>query len=111
MKKLAKWIFITILLPLLKDLLKDILKSSFKFMLDLIKQKMSKWKTQDENNAKTDEEKEIVKNKWEQRMQDVESMKSTMDQSIEKIIDAEIKKSEKNAETIEIKHADLKQIS
>jgi hypothetical protein len=44
-------------------------------------------------------------------MQDVESMKSTMDQSIEKIIDAEIKKSEKNAETIEIKHADLKQIS
>jgi hypothetical protein len=111
MKKLAKWIFISLLLPLLKDLLKDIMKSSFKYMLDLIKQKMSKWKTQDESNAKTDEEKEIVRNKWEQRMQDVESMKATMDQSIEKIIDAEIKKSEQKVEAIEIKQSNVKQIS
>jgi hypothetical protein len=111
MKKIVKWIFVVLILPLLRDLLKDILISSFKNLLDLLKQKMSKWKTEEENNASNSEEKEIITNKWNKRMEDVENIKNTMDQSIEKIVEAELKKSEKKVENIQIESGKVKKIS
>jgi hypothetical protein len=111
MKKIVKWIFVVLILPLLRDLLKDILISSFKNLLDLLKQKMSKWKTEEENNASNSEEKEIITNKWNKRMEDVENMKNTMDQSIEKIVEEELKKSEKKVENIQIESGKVKKIS
>jgi hypothetical protein len=111
MKKIVKWIFAVLILPLLRDLLKDILKSTFKHLLDLLKQKMSKWKTEEESKASNSEEKEIIKIKWENRMEDIENLKNTMDQNIEKIVEAELKKSEQKVETIEIESREVKRIS
>lgn len=111
MKKIVKWIFVVLILPLLKDLLKDILKSSFNYFLDLLKQKMSKWKTEEENNASNSEEKETITNKWNKRMEDFENMKNTMDQSIEKIVEEELKKSEQKVENIQIESGKVKKIS
>lgn len=111
MKKIGSWIIMKILLPLLKDLLKQILIAVSKYFMDWIKERMKTWKEQDLKTAKNEEEKINIVNKWEDRIKDVENLKSTMSESLEKIVDNEILKSEEKVKSIEIKDETVKQIS
>src|SRR5690606_35904599 len=101
MKKLAKWIFSQILIPILKDLLQEVFKTILKFILDLFVQMMSKWKTEEEKMAQTEDEKEFIRKKWNDRINDIDGIKSTMDEKVDKIIEDAIKNTEEQGLKIE----------
>lgn len=93
-KKFITWLFVNLLLPLIQDFAIYIIKFFSKFFLDLLMDKMENWKKADESNSKTEEEKLIIRKKWKERMDDIEGIKTTMDQSIDKIIQNALQNSE-----------------
>lgn len=111
-KKIFNWFFVNILLPFFKDILIELTKFLSKYVLDLLKEKMESWKKADENNAKTEEEKIIIRKKWEDRMEDIENIKTKMDQNIDKIVHNALENSqEKMKEFYIIEDKDSKLIS
>ncbi|WP_294230934.1 hypothetical protein [uncultured Chryseobacterium sp.] len=93
-KKFINWLFVNLLLPLIQDFATYTIKFFSKYFLDLLKKKMESWKETDENNTKTEEEKVIIRKKWKERMDDIEGIKTAMDQSTDKIIKNALQNSE-----------------
>ena len=54
---------------------------------------------------------EKIKEKWDDRIKDIDNMKSTLSNSIGKIVDKEMAKSEQKVKTIEINGDATKQVS
>ncbi|MCU7614825.1 hypothetical protein N0B16_10290 [Chryseobacterium sp. GMJ5] len=100
-KTLVKWIFVKILLPLSEDLIRYVAKALSKYFLDLTKEKMGKWKMKEEESATTEAEKEFYGKKWDDRINDIEKMKSSMDEKIDQIVKEAMEKSEKRVEQIQ----------
>ena len=82
-----------------------------KFLLDMFKQNMSKWKTKEEDKATTEAEKEIIRKKWNERMDDLEKMKSQVDSNVDKIVDEALKNSKNKIEEIQRNSEETKMIS
>ncbi|MET3026777.1 hypothetical protein ABXT06_08885 [Flavobacterium sp. UW10123] len=99
-QKIASWILKHIILPLFKVILVEFAKSIMKFLIDMFKQNMSKWKAKEENKASTEQEKEIIRKKWDERMDDLEKMKSQVDANVDKIVDEALNNSKDQIEEI-----------
>lgn len=85
-KKFITWLFVNLIFPLIKDFAIYIVKFFSKYLLDLIQEKMRNWEKTEENNKKTEEEKIIARKKWKERINDIENIKATMDQNIDKVV-------------------------
>lgn len=107
-QKIASWILKHLILPLFKVILVEFAKSIMKFLIDIFKQNMSKWKTKEENKASTEEEKEIIRKKWDERMDDLEKMKSQVDINVDKIVDEALNNSKDKIEEIKNNTEDTK---
>lgn len=110
-QKIASWILKNILIPVFKVILVEFAKSIMKFLLDMFKQNMSKWKTKEEDKATTEAEKEIIRKKWNERMDDLEKMKSQVDSNVDKIVDEALKNSKNKVEEIQRNSEETKMIS
>lgn len=70
----AKWIVVTVLWPLLEQVIATLLKMVVKVVIQGVKDLLEKWKARDTANATTDEERNAVAEKYDERVADVTQM-------------------------------------
>ncbi|KEY20334.1 hypothetical protein [Kaistella antarctica] len=105
-KQIVQWLFTKILLPFLKDILAQILKGLSKYVIQYIRDLLEKWKTKEMKVANTEEEKEIIKNKWDERKVDLDKMNDSVDEHIDIIMKEAMANSEKRVAELQDKSSD-----
>jgi hypothetical protein len=108
-KQIAVWFLKYILKPVFKVILIEFGKIFAKYFLDVIKQQMNKWKTTEVENATSEVEKEIITKKWEERINDIEELKTKIDIDIDKVVEQALLDSNDKLKEIE-NSPDIKKI-
>ena len=100
MKKFVTWIAKNILWPILQYVLVEFGKQFAKYLLDLFKQLLAKWMAKEEEEAKTPEEKESVRKKYNERINDIEELKENIDKHIDDVVEKALEKAKEDRDLL-----------
>ena len=87
LKKFASFILINIIWPLLREVLVVILRQLIKMIINAVQDLMRKWKKEEIDKSKSDEEKDDIERKYANRQDDMEALKEKLSTAADKIVE------------------------
>ena len=100
MKRIAKWIFVQILWPILKDLLKEVFARVIKAVFAAVRALLEKWRQAEEAAAKTEEERDGIRKRHEQRTADLNEAEGNVLSKVPDIVEDAMRSAEPNRDRL-----------
>jgi len=88
---MKKWLLEHLLIPILRELLLTVVQAAAKMLMDFVRALIKRWRDRDEAVAKTPEEVEAVRAKWDGREKDFEDVASSFDVRVASVVEQAIR--------------------
>jgi len=94
-KTVLNWFATKILVPVLRILLVEVLMAFVAWLIEVMKDMLNKWRTEETEGASTSEEQEAIREKFRRRQADLDSVANGAAARIRTIVDEAISRADK----------------
>ena len=100
MKKIAKWVVVSILWPILRELLVEFGKQLIKLMADGVKALLAKWFDADIKTASSEAERQALRLRYEERIKDIDDVAIRMTDNMDEVVRQALLESEAKRDSV-----------